>query len=543
MRGGQRRPDGRAEPGHGLRPGRHRELRVSAFGDWVSAKTGIASPRERPAVASLPPRPGPKIAPGDRALLVGVGHYQDAKIALKGSANDVRNIERLLVGTFGYQSEQIMKLLDGDATRANILAAFEEWLIRESAPGARIFFYVSSHGAQVPDLNGDEEDGLDETIAPYDTRVEIQNGRKVLRNQIIDDEIDELLKRIADRTVTVVIDSCHSGTATRGDAARFERGTVKCLCAVLDDYDPRAAVMAAAGTRSVVFRGGSRRAAPGPKQGFIERRDNVVAWSAVNEGELALVDSESAEPESVFTRRFIDGISLGVFGDDGRISHAKLLEHVRAESAAYCSRHKDKCEAGLSPQLEARRDMLAADVVTGRAPEKPEDVPQSALVHGNTAGLAVDFVQGAQLKVGQSAQVRVTTQKTGYLVLLDVAADGKVTQVFPNALSLSSPTGGRKGSNLVAPGRPLLVPNPKNPYEHFTWEIEAPTGEGRLIAILSKDPLRSVSVPERPTTLDTSASGDLVARIAYELLREPMIAGRVQRREWSLVQTPYRINQ
>ena len=118
----------------------------------------------------------------------------------------------------------------------------------------------------------------------------------------------------------------------------------------------------------------------------------------MNEGELALVDSESAEPESVFTRRFIDGISLGVFGDDGRISHAKLLEHVRAESAAYCSRHKDKCEAGLSPQLEARRDMLAADVVTGRAPEKPEDVPQSALVHGNTAGLAVDFVQGAQLK-------------------------------------------------------------------------------------------------------------------------------------------------
>ena len=187
--------------------------------------------------------------------------------------------------------------------------------------------------------------------------------------------------------------------------------------------------------------------------------------------------------------------------------------------------------------------MLAADAVTGRPPAKPEDVPQSVLVHDNTAGLAVDFVQGTHLKVGQAAQFRVTTQKPGYLVLLDVAADGKVTQVFPNALSLSSPTGGRKGSNRVTPGRPLLVPNPKNPYEHFAWEIEPPAGEGRLIAILSKDPLRSVSVPEKPTTLDTSASGDLVARIAEELLREPMIAGRVQKRDWSLVQTPYHISQ
>jgi secreted trypsin-like serine protease len=518
--------------------------RVAAFSDWISAKTGIASSTpSRPAVANLPPRPGPKIAPGDRALLVGIDHYQDPKFNLKGSANDVRNIERLLTNTFEYQPEQIMSLLDAQATRANILKAFDEWLIRESTPGARVFFYVSSHGAQVPDLNGDEEDGLDETIAPHDTRLETQNGRKVLRNQIIDDEIDELLKRIADRSVTVVIDSCHSGTAIRGGLAHFEPGTVKCLCAVLDDYDPSAAVTANAGTRSATAPGGSTRSALGPKQGFIERRDNVVAWSAVNEGQLALIDSESAEPESVFTRRFIDGISLGVFGGDGRISHAKLLDYVRAQSEDYCSRHKEKCEAGLSPQLEARRDLLAVDVVTGRPPPNPADIPQSVLVHNNSSGLAVDFVQGTQLKVGQSAQFRVTTQKPGYLVLLDVTADGKVTQVFPNARSLSTPTGARKGSNLVTPGRPLLVPDPKNPYEGFEWEIEPPAGEGRVIAILSKEPLRSVSVPEKPTTLEAGASGDFVAKIAEELLREPVIAGQVQKREWSLVQTPYRITQ
>jgi secreted trypsin-like serine protease len=523
--------------------------RVSAFDDWIGTRSGLAALAQphrppppalppvaqpsQPQPATLPARPGPTI--GDRALLVGINQYENPKLNLKSSVNDVGNIRRLLINTFQYQPEQIMTLLDAQATRANILKAFEDWLVRESTPGARVFFYVSSHGAQVPDVNGDEEDGLDETIAPYDTRLEIEHGKKVLRNQVIDDEIDALLKRIPDRSVTVVIDSCHSGSATR-DSDALEPETAKCLCAVLADYDPRELL-----TADVASRLGTR-SADRPKQGFIERHDNVVAWSAVSEGQLALVDKESAEPESVFTRRFIDGIAQGVFGGDGRISHAKLLDYVRTQSDAYCSRHRKKCENGLSPQLEARHELLAVDVVTGQPPARPEDVTQEVLVHDNSAGVTVDFVQGTDLQLGQIAQFRVNTQQPGYLVLLDVAPDGKVTQVFPNARSLAIPTGARKSSNLVAPTRALLVPDPRNPYEGLEYKITPPSGEGRLIAILSKDPIQSVSVPERPVTLESNAGSDFVAQIADELLREPVIAGKVQKREWSVAQKPYRIN-
>ena len=523
--------------------------RVSAFDDWIAAKTSLAAlaPAHAPA-ASIPPpaahpsqaqpapaRPGPKIAPGDRALLVGIEQYENPKLNLQGSLNDVRNIERLLINTFEYRPEQIMTLTDARATRAGILKAFEEWLIRDSAPGARVFFYVSSHGAQVPDLNGDEEDGLDETIAPYDTRVDTEGGKKVLRNQVIDDEIDALLKRIPDRMVTVVVDSCHSGSITR-DADPIPAGKAKCLCAVLDDYDPRELLTPEMSGKI------STRSADQPKQGFIARRDNVVAWSAVNEGQLALVDDESAEPESVFTRRFIDGISQGLFGGDGRISHAKLLDYVRVQSQEYCARHKKECAAGLSPQLEARPELLAADVVTGRTPDRPQEVPQEVLTHDNSAGVAVDFVQGTDLRLGQAAQFRVRTQQPGYLVLLDVAPDGKVTQVFPNELSLRTPTGARKSSNLVAAGQALVVPDPANPYRGFDYKVTPPSGEGRLIAILSKDPIRAISLPQRPTTFDSSAGNALVAQIADELLREPVIARKVQKREWSVAQTSYRIN-
>jgi secreted trypsin-like serine protease len=523
--------------------------RVSAFDEWVRAKTGLAALGQPPAAAappgtrpvppappSQPARPQASLAPGDRAFLVGIDQYQNPKFNLKGSVNDVRNMRALLIDTLRYQPEQIVTLLDAQATRANILKTFDDWLIRDSAPGARVFFFMSSHGAQVPDLNGDEKDGLDETLVPYDTRLETQNGQKVLRNQIIDDEIDALLKRIADRKVTIVIDACHSGTGTRG-SDDLEPGTAKCLCAVLDDYDPRPLATAdrSGGVRSM------RSAAP-KEQGFIERRDNVVAWSAVNDGQLALVDTESAEPQSVFTRRFIAGVRQGAAGGDGAMSHARLLDYLRTQSQEYCSRHKKECAAGLSPQLEARSDILQVDVVTGRPPARPQDVPQNVLVHDNSAGVAVDFVQGSELRIGEAAQFRVRTQQAGYLVLLDVSPDGKVTQVFPNARSLSTPGGARRSANLVTPDRPLLVPDPSNPYAGLEYRIDPPSGDGRLIAILSKEPIRAVAVPELPTTLDGDSGSAFVAQIAEELLREPVIAGRVQKREWSVAQQPYRIN-
>jgi len=117
-----------------------------------------------------------------------------------------------------------------------------------------------------------------------------------------------------------------------------------------------------------------------------------------------------------------------------------------------------------------------------------------------------------------------------------------VTQVFPNERSLSTPTGKREGSNLVTPARPLLVPDPDNPYGGLEYQIEPPRGDGRLIAIVSKDPIRAVQVPPQPTTFDGDAGSAFVEQIADELLREPVIAGKVRKREWSVAQKSYRID-
>jgi hypothetical protein len=463
--------------------------------------------------------PAPKLARGDRALLVGIDEYQEPAFKLKGSLNDVRNMRKLLTDTLGYQPEAIMTLTDAEATRDNILKAMDDWLVGGSAPGARVFFYMSGHG--------DEVDGVDETFVPYDARVELENGKKVVRNQVIDDEINDRLKRISDRKVTVVVDACHSGSRG-GDLAAAAPGTLKCLSAALDGYESKKPV-----TKSTP--------SAGAKQGFIERRDNVVAWSAVNEGQLAMVNTETPEPQGVFTRLFIEGLAekRADGTGDGTVSHAKLLDYVRKQSEAYCQRQKKSCATGLSPQLEASRGILLVDVATGRPPAKPQDEPQNTLVHSNAASVTVEPV-GA-VRVGQKVQYKITTQQQGYLVLLDISPDGKVTQIFPNAKSLRGPTGGRPSANLITPGRPLLVPDTGNPYRGFEYRIDPPDGEGRLVAVLSKEPIQSVPIPDLPKTFDTVQDGqDFVARMAEELLREPVVDGKPQKREWSVAIKPYR---
>jgi secreted trypsin-like serine protease len=176
-------------------------------------------------------------------------------------------------------------------------------------------------------------------------------------------------------------------------------------------------------------------------------------------------------------------------------------------------------------------------------PAAPDPVQPNPLT--NAAGLSVGFAQGDTLRVGQTAQFKVTTAKPGFLVLIDIPPDGKMAQIFPNARSLSTPTGGHVKSNFIEPGRIVLVPDPKNPYEGFTFTVDPPSGEGLLVAILSAEPLKSVSLPSAPTALSRAEALDYLTRITDELGRsiEVVGVGAGKPRDWSFATKTYRITQ
>ena len=141
-----------------------------------------------------------------RALLIGINRYKSVP-GLQGSVNDVETMREILTTRWGFEARNITVLTDEDATRDRMLAALNQ-LVQESGPEDTVYFHYSGHGSQVQDLNGDEDDGLDETIVP-------QDGRSGNVPDIVDDELDAIFSRLRARSAVIVLDSCHSGTATR----------------------------------------------------------------------------------------------------------------------------------------------------------------------------------------------------------------------------------------------------------------------------------------------------------------------------------------
>ena len=131
----------------------------------------------------------------------------------------------------------------------------------------------------------------------------------------------------------------------------------------------------------------------------------------------------------------------------------------------------------------------------------PAVIDQTALKADNSAGLTVEVLPGTELSAGTKIRLRVESRKPGYLVLLDVNAEGKLTQIYPTRTSLLAPIAGRELSNRINPGRPIVVPDPANPYAGFEFVAAAPAGVAMVVAILSDRPVQVFDLPDVPTPL------------------------------------------
>jgi metacaspase-1 len=141
-----------------------------------------------------------------KALFIGINYF-GTQSELKGCINDVKNIRAFLEEK--YKLDEVLVLTDDQTadptkmpTRENILNGFK-WLTGGANKGDSLIMHYSGHGGSVKDLDGDEEDGNDETLCPsdYDTA-----------GQIVDDDVHEcLVKGIPEGVrLTAIMDCCHS---------------------------------------------------------------------------------------------------------------------------------------------------------------------------------------------------------------------------------------------------------------------------------------------------------------------------------------------
>jgi hypothetical protein len=157
-----------------------------------------------------------------RALIIGISDYGNAmedpnKWTNISGANDVL----LLSPLFEQQGYKVTTLSDAQATYSKIIDALKK-VAKESKKGDLVYLHFSMHGQPFEDLNGDETDGWDEALIPVDAQMQYTENEYEGEKHLIDDELEIYLAKIRTKIGTsgelfVVLDACHSGTASRGD--------------------------------------------------------------------------------------------------------------------------------------------------------------------------------------------------------------------------------------------------------------------------------------------------------------------------------------
>jgi len=96
-------------------------------------------------------------------LVIGINDYPGTDSDLAGCVNDANDWKKILEGR-GFT---VARLLNKDATGKAMREAMEK-VIRPAKSGDLVVIQYSGHGSFVPDRNGDEPDGVDESLCPYD---------------------------------------------------------------------------------------------------------------------------------------------------------------------------------------------------------------------------------------------------------------------------------------------------------------------------------------------------------------------------------------
>jgi len=141
-----------------------------------------------------------------KALLMGI-NYIGMPDQLSGCLNDINHIQNFLKSNLGFTDFLVLT----DETkikpkRENIIKAFKTFA-NSLKPGDVGWVHYSGHGGRLFDFNGDEVTPYDSTLIPLDHTVAGVITDDFIRKHFIE-------KIPTGVTVYIVIDACHSGSAT-----------------------------------------------------------------------------------------------------------------------------------------------------------------------------------------------------------------------------------------------------------------------------------------------------------------------------------------
>ena len=167
-----------------------------------------------------------------RALLVGISNYPSVDDNSWDTINGTNDIH-LIAKTLKNSGYSINELSNDEATFEAIRKALSS-LASNCNKGDIVYIHFSCHGQPFEDLDGDEDDGWDESIIPYNAPMSYVKGVYEGEHHLTDDMLSNYFNSIRKAVgpsgfVCVVVDACHAGGSSRGDEDEelYCRGTKK----------------------------------------------------------------------------------------------------------------------------------------------------------------------------------------------------------------------------------------------------------------------------------------------------------------------------
>ena len=160
--------------------------------------------------------PGFAVSPGYQnswAVVIGIDDYAKWP-RLQYAVRDAQALRQMLIERFGFANERVLTLTNRDATRANILALFNQQLAGGKVKrDDRIFVFFAGHGA-TRKLSSGRDLGY---IVPVDS-----DPQQFSSDAIPMTELQNIAESLEAKHVLFVMDACYSGLGlTRGGPARF----------------------------------------------------------------------------------------------------------------------------------------------------------------------------------------------------------------------------------------------------------------------------------------------------------------------------------
>lgn len=191
------------------------------------------------------------------ALCIGIADYQHIRPLSKSPLHDAADIAALLADPArgGYRPDYVRLVLNGEATRAGILAALDELSARTS-PDSTVFLFFAGHGGR---LTTGAQAG--EYLLPIDARLD--SAEALAGSALSTAELAERLRQIRARKLLVGLDCCHAGgLCLRGEpgepTVEFRSGIPPAAQALLSQGRGRALLLAARADEGAAEKPGDR---------------------------------------------------------------------------------------------------------------------------------------------------------------------------------------------------------------------------------------------------------------------------------------------